>query len=66
MTRRILHEALATGADPLHFTLVFNIDHANAMAYANAASSLLSGRAGQALLPVVRDEHEGAVRGERA
>ena len=63
---RILHEALATGADPLHLTLVFNIDHTNAMAYANAASSLLSGRAGQALLPVVRDEHEGAVRGERA
>ena len=24
---RILHEALATGADPLHLSLVFNIDH---------------------------------------
>jgi hypothetical protein len=39
---RILHEALATGADPLHLSLVFNIDHTNAMAYANAARNLLS------------------------
>ena len=39
---RILHEALATGADPLHLALVFNIDHTNAMAYAGAARSLLS------------------------
>ncbi|HEY6314762.1 MAG TPA: hypothetical protein VIY52_28725 [Streptosporangiaceae bacterium] len=46
---RILHEALATGADPLHLALVFNIDHANAMAYANAARNLLSSRAEQAL-----------------
>ena len=38
---RILHEALATGADPLHLSLVFNIDHTNAMAYANAARDLL-------------------------
>jgi hypothetical protein len=38
---RILHEALATGADPLHLSLVFNIDHTNAMAYANAARNLL-------------------------
>ena len=36
-------EALATGADPLHLALVFNIDHTNAMAYANAARNLLSG-----------------------
>jgi hypothetical protein len=40
---RILHEALATGADPLHLALVFNIDHTNAMAYANAARNLLGG-----------------------
>ena len=40
---RILQEALATGADPLHLALVFNIDHTNAMAYANAARNLLSG-----------------------
>ena len=46
---RILAEALATGADPLHLALVFNIDHTNAMAYANAARHLLSG-------PVPRDE----------
>ena len=37
---RILQEALATGADPLHLALVFNIDHTNAMAYANAARNL--------------------------
>jgi hypothetical protein len=46
---RILHEALATGAGPLHLALVFNIDHTNAMAYANAARSLLSSPAEQAL-----------------
>jgi hypothetical protein len=59
---RILQEALATGADPLHLTLVFNIDHTNATAYANAARNLLSGQAEQALLPGARNEHEGAVR----
>ena len=48
---RILHEALATGADPLHLVLVFNIDHANAMAYANAARNLCSGPAEQVTLP---------------
>ena len=48
---RILHEALATGADPLHLALVFSIDHANAMAYANAARNLLSSPAGQAPSP---------------
>ena len=46
---RILAEALATGADPLHLALVFNIDHTNAMAYASAARNLLSS-------PVPRDE----------
>ena len=46
---RILQEALATGADPLHLSLVFNIDHTNAMAYANAARSRLSSPAEQAL-----------------
>jgi hypothetical protein len=48
---RILHEALAAGADPLHLALVFNIDHTTAMAYANAARNLLSGPAEQATLP---------------
>jgi hypothetical protein len=46
---RILHEALATGGDPLHLSLVFNIDHTNAMAYAIAARNLLSSPAEQAL-----------------
>ena len=46
---RILHEALATGADPLHLSLVFSIDHTNAMAYANAARNLLNSPAEQAL-----------------
>jgi len=36
---RILHEALATGADPLHLALVFNIDHTTAMIYAGVAIS---------------------------
>ena len=45
---RILHEALATGADPLHLALVFNIDHTNAMVYANAARNLLDSPAEQA------------------
>jgi len=43
--------------------LVFNIDHTNAMAYADAARNLLSGPAEQALLPAARDEHQGAARG---
>jgi hypothetical protein len=50
---RILHEALATGADPLHLALVFNIDHTNAMAYANAARNLLNSRGEQRLLPAL-------------
>jgi len=36
--------------------LVFNIDHTNAMAYASAASNLLSGPAEQARLPLARNE----------
>ncbi len=43
---RILHEALATGADPLHLTLIFNIDHTTAMSYAGAARKLLDAPAG--------------------
>ena len=39
---RILHEALATGADPLHLALVFNIDHTTAMTYAGVAHKLLT------------------------
>jgi hypothetical protein len=45
---RVLHEALAAGGDPVHLALVFNIDHTNAMACANAARNLLSSPAGQA------------------
>jgi hypothetical protein len=41
-------DVLATGVGPLHLALVFNIDHTNAMAYANAARNLLSSPAGQA------------------
>lgn len=48
---RILHEALATGADPLHLALVFNIDHTNAMAYANAARKLLTSPTEQPTTP---------------
>jgi hypothetical protein len=33
---------VAVITDPLHLALVFNIDHTNAMAYANAARNLLS------------------------
>jgi hypothetical protein len=42
---RILQEALATGADPLHLTLIFNIDHTTAMSYAEAARKLLDASA---------------------
>ena len=42
-------EPLAADGDPLHLALVFNIDHTNAMAYANAARNLLSSPAGQVL-----------------
>ena len=46
--RTLVQEALATGADPVHLALVFNIDHTNAMAYANVARNLLSSPAEQA------------------
>ena len=46
---RILQEAMATGADPLHLALVFNIDHTNAMACANAARNLLNSQAERVL-----------------
>lgn len=39
---RILHEALTAGPDPLHLTLVFNIEHSTALRYATVAEHLLS------------------------
>lgn len=45
---RILHEALATGADPLHLQLIFDIDATTATRYAATASRLLTGRIEQA------------------
>jgi integrase len=39
---RILHEALTAGPDPLHLSLVFNIDHATALRYTSVAEHLLS------------------------
>lgn len=39
---RILHEALTAGPDPLHLSLVFNIDHSTALRYASVAEHLLS------------------------
>jgi hypothetical protein len=57
---RILHEALAAHADPLHLALVFNIDHTNAMAYARAARELLSEPADQARLPAAYHECKDA------
>lgn len=38
---RVLHEALAVGADPLHLALVFNLSHTTASRYATIAQSLL-------------------------
>jgi hypothetical protein len=46
---RILAEALAAGAGPLHLARVFTIDHTTAMAYAGAARGILTGPAGQTL-----------------
>ena len=57
---RILHEALAARADPLHLALVFNIDHTNAMAYARAARDLLSEPADPARLPAARHGYKTA------
>lgn len=39
---RILHEALTAGPDPLHLSLVFNLDHSTAMRYATIAEHLLN------------------------
>jgi hypothetical protein len=41
---RILHEALATGADPLRLQLVFNLDATTATRYAATASRILTTR----------------------
>jgi len=38
---RVLHEALAVGADSLHLAAVFNLSSATAIAYAEIARSLL-------------------------
>ena len=38
---RVLHEALTTGADPLHLSLVFNLSHATASRYTGIAQQLL-------------------------
>jgi integrase len=45
---RILHEALTTGADPLHLALVFNLSDTTASRYAAIAEHLLA-----------LDEHDG-------
>lgn len=39
---RILHKALTAGPDPLHLTLIFNIEHSTATRYTNLAEQLLS------------------------
>jgi integrase len=39
---RILHEALTNGPDPLHLSLVFNLDHSTALRYATVAEHLLN------------------------
>ena len=39
---RILHEALTTGPDPLHLSLVFGVSHNTAARYATVAKHLLS------------------------
>ena len=44
---RILHEALTAGPDPLHLSLVFNLDHSTALRYATVAEHLLSDEPGQ-------------------
>ncbi len=41
---QILHEALATGADPLRLQLVFNLDATTATRYAATASRILTTR----------------------
>jgi hypothetical protein len=48
---RILHEALATGADMLHLALVFDVSHATASRYAAIAQTLLDDELEQATDP---------------
>jgi hypothetical protein len=55
---------VATGAGPFYLALVFNIDHTNAMAYANAARNLLTSPAGQA--PSRRPNKHQSTPGTRA
>ena len=64
---RILQEALATGADPLHLALVFNIDHTNAMACrqrrpqpSQRPSRMVCGRASQVPLGVAVPQWQAA------
>jgi hypothetical protein len=45
---RVLQEALAVGADPLHLTLIFNLSHSTASRYAEIAQNLLDGQLEQA------------------
>ncbi|MFI6493777.1 hypothetical protein [Streptomyces sp. NPDC050564] len=45
---RVLHEALAVGADPLRLALVFNLSHTAASRYAAIAQNLLDDRIGRA------------------
>ncbi|MDT7681190.1 MAG: hypothetical protein QOG57_1500 [Pseudonocardiales bacterium] len=45
---RVLHEALSSGADPLHLALVFNLSHTAASRYAIIAQNLLDDRLEQA------------------
>ena len=60
-------EALATGADPLHLALVFNIDHTNAMACrqrrpqpSQRPSRMVCGRASQVPLGVAVPQWQAA------
>ena len=62
---RILQEALAVGADPLHLVLVFNIDHTNAMAYANAAATFSPAQPNRHC-HAARNRHEGTMPSARA
>ena len=45
---RVLHEALSSGADPLHLALVFNLSHTTASKYAAIAQDLLDDQIEQA------------------
>lgn len=48
---RILHEALTAGPDPLHLSLVFNLDHATALRYTTVAEQILSDELEQPPVP---------------